>query len=340
MNLEQVLRNALDNIRSGRLANEAQVKQAVILPILRALGWDDANPREFKSEHSVGTTGGRGSVDYALFRTAPNERPLVFVETKKLGNVSSAGEAQLFGYAFNQGVPFLVLTDGNVWNIYFAMAAGPFEERIVFRAELMQDERLGDYEWFLRRYLEKGNVVSGKARQDAAQDKEREENQLTAHNAIPGCWHGILSEPNSELLEMLARAVENACGIRPDLGDVRAFLRDQRLVAHIAPAIEPSPSPAPLISKTATVNRKPTRIKVIGYAFDGRERNCGNGIRTLVEILTELQSRDHSFMARLAPETIGPKRRLVSQDRGNIYDNPIFKARSGTYRMDGLWQQT
>ena len=40
MSLEQALRDGLERIKSNQLTNEAQVKQAVILPILRALGWE------------------------------------------------------------------------------------------------------------------------------------------------------------------------------------------------------------------------------------------------------------------------------------------------------------
>ena len=53
MDLEQVLGVAVKRIHSGLLSNEAQVKQAVIVPILRALGWDDTNPAEFVPEHSL-----------------------------------------------------------------------------------------------------------------------------------------------------------------------------------------------------------------------------------------------------------------------------------------------
>ncbi len=53
MSLEEVLRKAVEHINSGSLTNEAQVKQAVILPILRELGWDDSNPAEFVPEFSV-----------------------------------------------------------------------------------------------------------------------------------------------------------------------------------------------------------------------------------------------------------------------------------------------
>ena len=41
MIFEQILKDATERIRSGLLKNEAQVKQAVIVPILRGLDWDD-----------------------------------------------------------------------------------------------------------------------------------------------------------------------------------------------------------------------------------------------------------------------------------------------------------
>lgn len=62
MNLEQTIQVATSRLHSGGLDNEAQVKQAVILPILRALDWDDTDPESFRPEYSVH----RGSVDYAL----------------------------------------------------------------------------------------------------------------------------------------------------------------------------------------------------------------------------------------------------------------------------------
>ena len=322
MNLEQVLQNALGNILSGRLANEAQVKQAVILPILRKLGWDDTNPNEFVPEYPVFIEGGRGSVDYALCRTTPNQRPLIFIETKKLGNADVAGEDQLFRYAANQGVPFLVLTDGDVWNFYLAMAPGTPAERIVYRAELRQEEKLGEYAGYFKRYLDKDNVLTGKARQDAELEKESEAYRLTAKNAIPRSWLGMLNEPNDELLRLLVDAVERNCGIRPDPDDVRTFLRDQQSAPPQTPTPKPRPPLAHTESTTTTTKSTSRRSKIIGFVLDGEERICGSGVNTLAEILVGFQERDHTFMTRFAPETYGPKRRLVSQDRYDIYVNP------------------
>ena len=97
MDLEQLLNSALERIRSGSLENEAQVKQAVILPILRALGWDDSDPAQFKPEYAVD----QGRVDYALL--AESGGPLVFIEAKGIGRVDIAGEEQVFRYAVNKG---------------------------------------------------------------------------------------------------------------------------------------------------------------------------------------------------------------------------------------------
>lgn len=55
MNLEQTLGKAVGLLRSGQLDNEAQVKQAVVLPILRALGWDNSDPEAFKTEYPAGS---------------------------------------------------------------------------------------------------------------------------------------------------------------------------------------------------------------------------------------------------------------------------------------------
>ena len=163
MNMEEVLRTAINRIRSGTLENEAQVKQAVILPILRALDWDDSNPSKFKPEYSVDN----GRVDYALL--GKKGAPLVFIEAKGIGRMDLAGEEQLFGYATNKGIPFLVLTDGNYWDFYLSMAAGIPAERRFYRVKLTREEGIPEYAHFLLKHLQKRTVVSGEAKRAAEQ---------------------------------------------------------------------------------------------------------------------------------------------------------------------------
>ena len=76
MYLEQQLTDAMRRVRAGLLKNEAQVKQSVILPILRALGWNTDAPEQLSAEFPAGD----GRVDYALLHY---DQPQVFIEAKR-----------------------------------------------------------------------------------------------------------------------------------------------------------------------------------------------------------------------------------------------------------------
>ncbi|HYE97116.1 MAG TPA: hypothetical protein VD962_12985, partial [Rubricoccaceae bacterium] len=91
-------------LRDGRLANELSVSTGVVLPLLHELGWDTYDPSTVAPEYRVG---GR-RVDFALLS---HGRPQVFIEVKQPGHGVGA-DRQLFEYAFHEGVPLAVLTDG------------------------------------------------------------------------------------------------------------------------------------------------------------------------------------------------------------------------------------
>ena len=159
MELDQILKNASKQISTGLLKNEAQVKQAVIIPILRGLDWDDTNPAEFVPEYSVDN----GLVDYALCGTTDN--PLVFIEAKRLDGADHKGVEQLFRYANNRGVPLLILTDGKTWDFYLSMAEGLPADRRFNRMELRLEDNFSEYVQFWRAIYR--NLMCSPARLDA-----------------------------------------------------------------------------------------------------------------------------------------------------------------------------
>ena len=55
VDLDQQLTDAMRRVREGLLKNEAQVKQSVILPILRALGWNTDAPEQLSAEFRQAT---------------------------------------------------------------------------------------------------------------------------------------------------------------------------------------------------------------------------------------------------------------------------------------------
>ena len=158
------LRNTIAHILEHKQylaeANEATMQQYVVLPILRALGWDDTNlvSTEVLPEYAV--TGGQ--VDYAL---KVEQKLTLFIECKKWNEPLDRHESQVTNYAFNAGVPIAVLTNGKIWRFYFSWMEGTsVSERIFCKIDIEdQENTISD----LKKYLLKFNVVSGKAERNA-----------------------------------------------------------------------------------------------------------------------------------------------------------------------------
>ena len=336
MSLEQTLRKVVGHIRAGRLENEAQVQQAVILPVLRALDWDDSDPESFRPEYSVG--GGR--VDYALLGRGG---PLVFIEAKRIGAVDAGGEEQLFGYAANRGVPLLVLTNGDRWDFYLAMAAGIPEERRFHRLELLRLEQKTDgYVDFLEKHLRKDRVVSGDARRSAEELHESNLERERAREAISDAWRTLLRAPDELLCELLAEKVESECGTKPEPGDIEAFLKNLSSTP-MRPESGPgrvSPSSGPASSRPGSQPR--ARTKIVGFALGEEHFETKTSKQTLVDILTRFGRDDTKFMERFALKTdSGESRSLVARDRAALYRySPHLTDRNSADLGNGWWLGT
>ena len=222
MTLETILKTAILNLRSGRLDREEDVKIAVILPILNALDWNPADPGSLRPEYPAGS----GRVDYALLC---HGRPQVFVEAKRRGALDARAEAQLFGYAANNGVPLLVLSDGLCWDFYLSMADGHPEERRFRRLELRDEDRVPQYAEALEECLRKRQVASGEARRGAENRLEDDRSRNRAREAMPDAWNSLLNEPDELLCDLLSDRVRDRIGVAPPRSDVEQFL--QRLPA-------------------------------------------------------------------------------------------------------------
>ena len=159
------LRNTIAHILEHRQhlvgANEATTQQYVVLPILRALGWEDANlaSMEILPEYDVED----GNVDYAL---KVGQKSVLFIECKKWnGSLAEKQENQIFKYAFDGGVPIVGLTNGKIWRFYFSWVEGTsVKERIFCETDIVNQE---DAISNLEKYLLKSNVASKKAEQNA-----------------------------------------------------------------------------------------------------------------------------------------------------------------------------
>ena len=109
------LKEHIDDIRQRLeqkiFKSETAVRQGIVNPLLRSLGWPTNDTQTVFPEYTVGS----GRVDYALCH--PTSTPRVFIEAKQVGNIEGA-EEQLFGYDSRIRVPIAVLTDGQQWRFF------------------------------------------------------------------------------------------------------------------------------------------------------------------------------------------------------------------------------
>lgn len=140
--MEQTLAATLAEV-AGRIKKhgsqsigEQNTKQALITPVLKALGWDmedlDEVRLEFKPKPS------HNPVDYALFMV---RTPKLFVEAKGLGENLTDGKwsSQIISYATVAGVLWVALTDGDEWRIYNSHAPVPVEDKLFRCVRISKD---------------------------------------------------------------------------------------------------------------------------------------------------------------------------------------------------------
>lgn len=340
MSLEPVLKTAIDNLRSGRLEREEHVKQAVILPILQALGWNPADLGSIVPEYPAGP----GRVDYALLRY---RRPQVFVEAKRRGALDVRAEAQLFGYARDNGVPLLVLTDGDCWDFYLSMADGLPEDRRFQSLKLRREEEIPEYAEALETALGRQDVASGEARRTAERRLESSRERARAGEAIPEVWNALLNEPDEFLRDLVAERVHDKIGVKPELSDVEDFLKKLTSAPlHPATARRPPIRQSDPPSGEAQPNVTGDGSEPKSGSFDDRRRGTARGgdfqaivydlMRSVLEThpglldeetISYLEKEKNPFGTRLPHPLIRKKSEGVQVSGHNRYKNEVYAGR-------------
>jgi len=184
--------------------------------LLHVLTWPMYNIQVIIPEYSV--EGRR--VDYAL--CDPASKPLVFIEVKQVGNIDGA-ERQLFEYAFHEGVPIALLTDGQKWRFFHPTGQGNYRERKVCELDLLE----GDSEksaTHLNRYLNYEKIRTREAVRAIEEDYGKVSRQRQAAARLPEAWGKLVEEADEFLLHAVAEKTESLCGHRPTDEQVLDFL--------------------------------------------------------------------------------------------------------------------
>jgi hypothetical protein len=127
---------------------------------------------------------------------------VVFIEVKQPGK-SEGADRQLFEHAFILGVSLAVLTDGREWHFYLPAGQGPYQERRVYKLDLI-DRDAQESEARLTRYLAYAAVTSGAAHRAAQDDYAglRKDREIAA--TVPVAWRRLLEEKDELLVDLIS----------------------------------------------------------------------------------------------------------------------------------------
>lgn len=291
-NIDQViaaLESIIANLKTNAYPNETAISTGVILRVLHVLGWDTYNPDFVWPEYGAG-----GWVDFAL--CFPEKKPAVFIEVKQPGKLIGA-DKQLFEYAFHEGVPFAVLSDGKTWGFYLPGVQGSYEERRVYKLDLLERSPKESAEKLIR-YLEFERTKLGHALADAKADHQDQNRRSLSKQTIPKAWKELVEGEDPSIVEKIASEVEGKCGVRPVVDDVMEFLHGLG-VPKLPPA--PTPTPPQITVPVGQPLAPPPHgggQTQRGYQLNNSFVPCNTGVAVMIGIFKTLAASDPTFAER------------------------------------------
>ncbi len=136
---KEVIERVIERIKKNRTLyeqSEIQVRESIVNPILRGLGWDPENPEEV--QHNVTTE--EGIPDYSLLE---DNKKVLFIEAKKLSVDIEKRDTmrQIANYCFGAGMEYGLLTNGSVWVLFRAFQKDTtMPERVVWKTDIENDD--------------------------------------------------------------------------------------------------------------------------------------------------------------------------------------------------------
>lgn len=329
MELRDHILHIQSNIRTGLFANEAAVSQGIVLRILQVLGWPIFDSRIVSPEYGV--EGRR--VDFALCH--PPDKPLVFIEVKQIGQ-SEGADRQLFEYAFHLGVPMAVLTDGQEWHFYLPGEQGRYQERRVYKLDLLERD-LKECETRLERYLNYQACCSGRALEEARRDYQSVSRDRQIAQTLPEAWTKLMEEPDDLLIELVADKVESLCGYKPDPDRVASFLTNSPKSAPILP-VKSVPPKTVKVQKTTPIPARQAPLSSMGFTLQGQNYHARNARDVMVQLFEVLARQDSTFLERFASRPKhGKKRRFVARSPAELYPDRPDLGEEHSRRLSGGW---
>ena len=271
--------------------NEQAVREQIISPILKCLGWETLDPMRVRIEFQLqsGRDKERRKVDYALFTDSDSEAPKCIVEAKAIGKASVA-EDQLFEYAYHTGVPLAIISDGQEWKVYVPFGQGGYQDRLV-RTINLDSNSTEEVVKALKRYLSFRNVESGKSVEYAEEDRRHKVGLKSAKNKLKEAWINLTTGRDAIVIEFLIEETSRISGYPPEIEDVIAFLNSEESEINATSVVKKTPiEPTVLLEMPAKKSITVRRAEETYWLF-GEERILESFAQVYRDIMESITPR-------------------------------------------------
>jgi hypothetical protein len=318
-NLNGVLRVDVEKIKKFRSLynqNEMAVRDQILNPVLRNLGWNPENPEEVQPNVSTE----EGIPDYSLIKDG---KKMLFVEAKKLSVDVEQREVmrQLARYSFGEGTKYGVLTNGAVWILIRSFEEGTtLTERIVWKADLENEEAPSVIRKLIT--ISKENV-------------EKIETLVKKVQILNEIWQSLLEEPE-EIIKGLMPVVKSTItqgypSYQFEDTEIEDILRERIKEIITGPPegeVLPEIGGEPIVWQRG---ESPSKMKLAGEVFELR-----NSFEILVNTANWLIKKGKLKYSE-CPVGMGHKRNLVNTQPKHKYGDDF---RAPKKLSNGLWIET
>ena len=256
------------NIPEKSKLNEKTIQIAIVLPILRALGWNTAQPDEVILEYSVGRHK-PGAVDLALMSRG-GKLPLAFIEVKAASTVLQEPQRnQLLDYCIRGSVRVGVLTNGTNWEFFYIGTMSERQHKIpdppLPALEVNIDEDIDRITQDFTLLLAQNSMNSKKSLkklQKATQEKSLEHQK----RSLKHVWTGLLlNKKDSRIARLVRKELIKQTRISLSVKQCQQFIADQASKNLVTKPGKPELGYEYEYKSVArTTARKPTYIVVFG----------------------------------------------------------------------------
>jgi len=233
-----------------------------------------------------------------------------------------------------------VLTDGQEWSFYLPGERGLYNERRVYKIDLIEREN-DEVIRRLDRYLNYEHVVSGDSLKHARADYQDVSKGREIASALPRAWQSLLQGQDSLLLDMLAEKVEDLCGYKPDVEVCGKF------IASCVREMPEPPQPMPVQHEKAVPRKRRSTPPVENASIDtnafffkakGIRYPANNARDLMVQFFRFLAAEDARILEAFIARKHGKKRRYLARDRQELYpDRPDLAEEHAIEIAPGWW---